>query len=89
VATTTGALAQNALNICVPLQNNIANGVYEDPYKCISDLCAAINCLAEAYYATLVATAAATSTAVGVTPAIGNQYSAVQSTTAPIFTAIR
>jgi hypothetical protein len=89
MATTTGALAQNALNITVPLQTNLANGVYEDPYACISDLCAAINALAEAYYATLAAGSASTSTSVNTTVSIGNQYSATQSTTAPIFTKIR
>ena len=86
MATTTGALAQDALNVCVALQSNIANGVYEDPYACISDLCAAINALAEAYYATLAAGSAATTTSVATTVTLGTQYSATQSLTSPIFT---
>jgi hypothetical protein len=89
-ATTTGALAQNAINIVVPIQQNIQNGVYEDPYAYMMDLCAAILALAEAYYATLNAAATPSlSTAVATTVTIGNQYSLAQSVTSAVYTRIR
>jgi len=91
MATTTGALVQTALNIVAPIQGNIANGVYEDPYSFISDLCGAMVALAEAISASQVAGVMAPSTVIaGVTPNVGPQYSAVQSlTTTPVFTKIR
>lgn len=90
MATTTGALAQDALNIAVPIQNNIANGVYEDPYSYIMDLAVAVQCLANAYYATLNAAATPSlTTSVAVTPLIGNQYSATQTWPVNIATRVR
>lgn len=90
MATTTGALAQNTLNITAAIQANIANGVYEDPYLFISDLCGALNALADAYYATLnAASTPSLSTVVNTTPAIGNQYSAVQTWPVTPYTRIR
>ncbi len=90
MATTTGALAQSALNIAAAIQNNIANGVYEDPYYFISDLCAAINALGNAYYATLNAAATPSlTTSVNTTPNIGNQYSGTQAWPVNVFTRIR
>jgi hypothetical protein len=75
---TPAQLAQIALNIAVPLQNNVANGQYEDVYVCVSDLCAALIALAEAVI-----------NSGGGTQTVGTQYSALQSTTSPIFTKIR
>jgi hypothetical protein len=90
MATTTGALAQDTLNIAVALQNNISNGQYVDVYACVSDLCAAVIALAEAYYATCSAAATPSlTTSVSTTVTIGAQYSYTQSTTSPVFTRIR
>lgn len=96
MATTTGALAQNALNIAVNLQTNIRQGVYVDVYDAISDLSTAVIALADAYYATINAAATpALTTSVAITPVIGPQYSAVTTgkypTTwpAPVITGIR
>jgi hypothetical protein len=78
MAVTTGALAQDALNIAYALQQNINQGQAPDIYKQVSDLCTAVIALADAYYATLnAASTPSLSTSVSTTPAIGAQYSAV------------
>ena len=90
MATTTGALCQDAVNILVPLQQNLLSGTYQVTEKEIADVIGAVLCLVEAYYATLGATAASTTTSVS--PAsitIGTQYSATQSLTAAIQTTQR
>jgi hypothetical protein len=77
MAVTTGALAQDALNITAQLQANILNGQYVDPYVAIRDLCTAVIALADAYYATLNAAGTPSlTTSVATTPVIGSQYSA-------------
>lgn len=79
---TTAQLAQQALNIAVPLQQSIKNGVHYDYQKAIIDLCACVILLAESV---------ATSTNVSSSPAstqfaVGNEYGATQPTTAPTAT---
>jgi hypothetical protein len=85
MATTAGALLQDAQNICVALQNNLTNGQYEDVYQCLSDLCAAIIANNEASYAVFVAGSTQT-TSVNSTVSLGNQYQTTQSMTASVFT---
>ncbi len=90
MATTTGALAQDCLNIAAEIQYEIQNGVKEDVYAYISDLCCAVNALANAYYATLNAAATPSlTTSVAVTPAIGNQYSYTQTWPVAVYTRVR
>jgi len=90
LATTTGALAQDALNICAALQTGIQNGQYVDPYVAIRDLCTAVIALADAYYATCNAAATpALTTSVATTPNIGAQYSATQTWPVTPVTGIR
>jgi hypothetical protein len=79
MATTTGALAQTALNIAQPIQQNILNGQYIDVYKALFDLCGAVIALADAQYAILNAAATPSlTTSVATTPAVDNAYSATQ-----------
>jgi hypothetical protein len=72
--------------VCVATQTGIANGQYEDLYQHVSDLCAAIIALADALSATYTAGAVSGTTAVGITPALGTQYSGVAANPAPVFT---
>jgi len=90
MATTTGALVQDALNISAALQKNLGNGQYVDVYVAIKDLCTANIALADALYAVLNAAATPSlTTAVATTPEIGNQYSAVQTWPVTPITGIR
>jgi len=90
MATTTGALAQDALNIAAQLQSNVSNGQYIDVYKAVSDLCTAVIALADAYYATCNAAATPSlTTSVATTPVIGNQYSGTQTWPVQPVTGIR
>jgi hypothetical protein len=83
---TTGSLTQNALNISVAVQTNIGVGQYEDVYPFLSDLCAAVSALAEAYAATLAAGSTSVTTVVPTPGRLGKQYAAVQSVTSPVYT---
>jgi hypothetical protein len=80
MATTTGTLAQNALNIAASLQTSILNGNAPDLSKQIFDLCGAVVALADAYYATLnaAATPALTTSVATSVSAIDSCYSATQ-----------
>jgi hypothetical protein len=84
MSVTPNQLVQYAANIAGPIQTTIQNGQYEDVYKTLFDLAAAVIALCDATNGNLGSTPVAVTTV-----AIGTQYSATATLPYNVVTSVR